>query len=234
MKFLLLVHVCGASLGLLAGATALFSPKGAAVHRQSGTVFVVSMLLMCAAAIALAVTNAQPINIVAGTLTAYLVATAGITVRPVSESGRWLQRGLMVVAFCTGVAAIALGLESANAERIPLLLFGALGVLGSVGDVKALRAGKLAGGPRLARHLWRMTLALLIATASFFLGPRGRVRAVLPDALVTTPVLMLPVLVVLAALFYWLWRVKRPLPTRVTSDAITASHVAFLHDRSVG
>jgi hypothetical protein len=55
-----------------------------------------------------------------------------------------------------------------------------------------------------------MSVALLIATASFFLGPRGRVQAVLPDALVTTPVLVLPELVVLAALFFWLWRVKRP------------------------
>jgi hypothetical protein len=55
-----------------------------------------------------------------------------------------------------------------------------------------------------------MSTALLIATASFFLGPRGRVRAVLQDDLVTTPMLLLPELLVLAALFFWLWRVKRP------------------------
>jgi hypothetical protein len=59
-------------------------------------------------------------------------------------------------------------------------------------------------------HLWRMSLALLIAAASFFLGPRGCVQAVVPDALVTTPMLVLPELLVLTALFYWLWRVKKP------------------------
>jgi hypothetical protein len=180
------------------------------VHRQSGKVFVGSMLAMCAAAIVLAALNAQPINLVAGSLTAYLVATAMITVRPVADPARRLERGLMVAAFCAGVAAIALGMAQEGGIRIPLFLFGLLGVLGSIGDFKALRAGTLAGAPRLTRHLWRMSLALLIATASFFLGPRGRVRAVLPDAIVTTPLLAIPELLVLTVLFYWLWRLKKP------------------------
>ena len=210
MKMLLVIHVAGATLGLLSGMTSLFSRKGGPVHRRSGRVFVVSMLTMCAAAIVLAALNAQPINLVAGTLTAYLVATAMITVRPAADPGRTLERALMVAAFCAGLAAVALGLRQGGGVRIPLFLFGLLGVLGSIGDFKALRAGRLATAPRLARHLWRMSVALLIATASFFLGPRGRVRAVLPDALVTTPLLVLPELLVLAALFVWLWRVKRP------------------------
>lgn len=215
MNALLIVHVAGASVGLLSGMTALFSRKGGQVHRRSGKVFVVSMLTMCAAAIVLAAFNAQPINLVAGSLTAYLVATALITVRPVSDPARRLERALMVAAFCAGLGAVALGLQQGGGLRVPLFLFGLLGVLGSIGDYKTLRAVRLAGAPRLARHLWRMSLALLIATASFFLGPRGRVRAVLPDALVTTPLLLLPELVVLAVLFFWLWRVKRP--ARATS-----------------
>jgi uncharacterized membrane protein len=210
MKVLLVVHVAGAAIGLLSGMTSLFSRKGGLVHRRSGKVFVVSMLAMCAAAVVLAALNAQPINLVAGSLTAYLVATAMITVRPLSDPARRLERALMGTAFCVGLWAVALGLGQEGGLRVGLFLFGLLGVLGSVGDFKALRAGRLAGAPRLARHLWRMSLALLIATASFFLGPRGRVRAVLPDALVTTPLLALPELLVLAALFFWLWRVKRP------------------------
>jgi uncharacterized membrane protein len=210
MTMLLVVHVAGASIGLLAGMTAMFSRKGGQLHRRSGKVFVVSMLAMCVAAIVIATVRAQPINLVAGTLTAYLVATAMMTVRPVSDPARRLARSLMAAAFCAGIAAVALGLRQDDGVRVPLFMFGVLGVLGSIGDFKALRAGTLAGAPRLTRHLWRMSLALLIATASFFLGPRGRVRAVLPDALVTTPVLVLPVLLVLAAMFIWLWRVKKP------------------------
>src|SRR5262245_29807762 len=99
MQTLLFVHVAGATIGLLSGMTALFSPKGGRLHRRSGKVFVVSMLGMCLAAIVLAAFRAQPINLVAGSLTAYLVATAMITVRPVSDPARRLERGLMVAAF---------------------------------------------------------------------------------------------------------------------------------------
>jgi uncharacterized membrane protein len=176
MKVLLIVHVAGASIGVLSGMTSMFSRKGGQLHRQSGKVFVVSMLAMCAAAFVIAALKAQPVNLVAGSLTAYLVVTARMTVRPVSDPARRFERGLMVAGFCAGVAAVAVGLRQEGGVRIPLFLFGLLGVLGSIGDFKVLRAGTLAGAPRLARHLWRMSLALLIATASFFLGPRGRVR----------------------------------------------------------
>jgi hypothetical protein len=57
-----------------------------------------------------------------------------------------------------------------------------------------------------------MCYALFIATASFFLGPRARVAKVLPQALLHTALLALPVLLVLVALFYWLWRVRRGRP----------------------
>jgi hypothetical protein len=71
-----------------------------------------------------------------------------------------------------------------------------------------MRAGGVRGAPRIARHLWRMCLAMWIATTSFFLGPRARVAAILPDPLVTTPVLVIPVIAVLVVLLYWLWRVR--------------------------
>src|SRR5215510_7789074 len=104
MKVLVVVHVAGATLALLSGMTSLFSRKGGPLHRRSGRVFVVSMLAMCAAAIVLAAVNAQPINLIAGSLTAYLVATAMITVRPVADPARILERALMGAAFCAGLA----------------------------------------------------------------------------------------------------------------------------------
>ena len=58
-----------------------------------------------------------------------------------------------------------------NGVPVPILLmFAGIGIFGAFGDFKMLRAGALRGGPRLARHLWRMWWALWIAAASFFLG----------------------------------------------------------------
>jgi hypothetical protein len=49
-----------------------------------------------------------------------------------------------------------------------------------------------------------MCLGLLIATASFFLGPPGRV----PEMIRIPALLPVPMLVPLLAMLYWLWRVR--------------------------
>ena len=209
MRILLAAHVAGAALGLFSGLIALCTAKGSRVHRRSGIVFVCTMLVMCVSAIIIAGARGESVNVVAGALTAYLVTTALMTVRPLrSPAASYLERGLMIVAFTVGIAAILIGFQIGR-RGSPLFPFGVLGILASIGDYKTLRAGTLQRVPRLARHLWRMCLAFWIATGSFFLGPRARVEAVLPDALVTPGLLVLPVIAVTVALFYWLWRVKR-------------------------
>ena len=67
-----------------------------------------------------------------------------------------------------------------------------------------IRAGGLRGAPRLTRHLWRMCLALFIATASFFLGTGRRI----PESLHIRAFRLIP-LVVLATMVFWLWRLRR-------------------------
>jgi hypothetical protein len=57
-------------------------------------------------------------------------------------------------------------------------------------------------------------MALFIAAASFF-SVRSRVAAVLPAALTAPALRALPVLLVLAAMSYWLWRLRwRAIPIR--------------------
>ena len=55
MKVILATHIVAGSLGLIAGFIALYSAKGAPLHRQAGAVFVYSMLAMCAAGFTMAI-----------------------------------------------------------------------------------------------------------------------------------------------------------------------------------
>ena len=62
---------------------ALYSAKGAPLHRKAGIVFVYTMLAMCAAGFTMAIGRgvAPAVNIPAALLTASLVVTALTTVR---------------------------------------------------------------------------------------------------------------------------------------------------------
>ena len=51
---LLPIHILAASLALVSGAVAMFARKGGTLHRQSGIVFVVAMLVMASSAVLIA------------------------------------------------------------------------------------------------------------------------------------------------------------------------------------
>ena len=88
-----------------------------------------------------------------------------------------------------------------------LFFLGTIFLVGSAGDLRVLRSGPLRGAPRLKRHLWRMCFALFIAAGSFF-SIRSRVARILPEPFLSAPMRALPVVLVFAAMFYWLWRVR--------------------------
>lgn len=213
MRTTYFIHILGASIGLLAGYLALYVSKGGALHRRAGTLFVFAMLGMCAAGLIIAIVRgvAPEVNVPAGLLTAYLVITAFTTVRP--EAGaRWLDVGAMVTALAVGLASLSFGAQAIAAggsrneiPAFPFFLFGILGVLGAAGDLRVLRTGARKGPYRLARHLWRMCFALLIAAMSFFLGPSERVPELIRGSL---PLRVIPVLAVLLTMLYWVWRVR--------------------------
>lgn len=213
MRMTLLVHILAGSLGLVSGFLALYAAKGSRLHRGSGMVFVAAMLTMCVAGVTIAAGRgvAPELNIPAGLVTACLVITALTTVRPPTAGARWLDLGAMVVLLAVGVVSLTFGLQAAanggmrnGLPAFPFFMFGVVGLLAGAGDLRKLRSGPLRGAPRLARHLWRMSFALFIAALSFFIGQ----AKVIPEPIRILPLLALPVLAVLATMFYWLWRVR--------------------------
>jgi len=94
-------------------------------------------------------------------------------------------------------------------------IFGALAMSAGAGDLRMIRAGGLQGTARVKRHLWRMSVALFIASASFFLGPVRRI----PEPL-RLPALRLIPFLVLATMAYWLWRYRRSRRSMTARDGI--------------
>lgn len=206
---LLFLHVAGASIGLVAGAAAMLARKGERLHRAAGNVFFVSMLFMAGVAAATApfLPDARWTNTTAGVFTLYLVATSWATVkRREGEVGRF-EVGALVVATCVaamgaGLAVVHAGSEAASAYAT-VYAFAVVAAIAAAGDLRMIRRGGIAGAPRIARHLWRMSLALFIAAGSFFFGQADEI----PQAL-RGPHLAIPPLAVLGTLAFWMLRVR--------------------------
>lgn len=213
MDLFLVLHVGAGALGLFSGYVALYSAKGASLHRKSGRVFVYVMLTMAVSGLLIAALRdkAPAVNVPAALLTAYLVVTSLTTVKPPTRGGKWLHVGGLVLALSLSLINLKLGAEAIadggtrkGIPAFPFFMFAAAALLGSVGDVRILKSGALRGPYRLARHLWRMCFALFIGALSFFIGQAD----VIPKPLRILPMLALPVVAVLFTMIYWMWRIR--------------------------
>jgi uncharacterized membrane protein len=199
-------HIVAGMLALVFGYIALFSKKGAPLHRKTGTYFVYAMVTMSLTGAFMAVFKPTPANIAAGLLTFYFVLTGMLTVRR-ARTPRWIHVIGILIALGVGAYAFQAGRVSAAAgrpEAAPMFVFSAMALLGAIGDARVMRSGAILGAPRLARHLWRMCFAMWVAAASFFWGPPGRV----PDIINIPALLPIPVLTPVVVMLYWLWRIR--------------------------
>jgi uncharacterized membrane protein len=202
-------HVVAGLTALTAGAVALFSRKGAILHRRSGLVFVYAMLVMAGTGAIMGALDGVGINVVAGSLSIYLVLSAQLAVRRPAVGAHWvdlgtLLAGLALVAGCL-MASVIDAASGEGASYLPVyVIFGLVALIASMGDARVLLANGVKGAARLTRHLWRMCFALWIATSSFFLGQSEHI----PAPIRVGPVLAAPVLLVLFMLVFWLVRVS--------------------------
>jgi hypothetical protein len=225
-SMLLPIHIAAGGLALVLGAVALLVKKGGTIHRRSGLLFVYAMLVMGISASILG-------NWGAGLMTAYFVGTALTTVRPVSPWTRRINAAALTAVVGLALVTIVGGVKAFNSPHlspggVPFRTIGVMSfflatvmILAAAGDVRILRFGMPRGGPRLARHLWRMCFALFIAAGSFF-SIRERVAKILPEPFTSGPMRALPILLIFGAMFYWLWRVRRrrTLPVVVRHDSM--------------
>jgi len=210
---LLAAHIGGGVVGLVSGTLALCVPKGRRAHRIAGKVFVVSMLLMAAIGTAVAPFLPQRGSVLAGAFTFYLVITAWMTVkRPAGRAGA-AEFGALALAVIIATFGIGLGNEASGrpdgqlegSPALALYVFAGLAAFAAAMDLRRMTGSGRGEAARVARHLWRMCVALLIAAISLFLGQ----QQVFPAGLRGSPWLMLPEVGVLVLLAYWLARMRR-------------------------
>lgn len=228
MRLTLAAHIVSGTVGLISGFIALYVTKGASAHRRVGMVFVYAMVSMSVLGMSMAAAfgKSPAVNVPAGLLTSYFVITSLTTVRPPASGARWLLLAGLTVILSVSLVDLFFGLQAVSnggsrhgIPAFPFFLFGTVGLLASAGDFRVLKSGALTGARRLARHLWRMSFALFIAAMSFFIGQ----AKVIPKPIRIYPLLAIPPLIVLTAMFYWMWRVRRKKPLRIVLGGESAA-----------
>lgn len=209
---LLIFHICGGSVGLIAGTVAMAVRKGGRRHRVAGQVFVGGMLCLAASGAVIAYTRSEPPNIIAGLLTVYMVTTAWLTGR--HKDGRSGAFDWVALMFALGFTAYLwpLGVEAlyrphrmmSGVPAVMSFFLGSVVLLAAVGDVRMLARGGITGARRIGRHAWRMSFGLFIASGSFFLGQ----QQVFPVRWRGSMVLMVLGLFPLGLLVLWGLRVR--------------------------
>jgi uncharacterized membrane protein len=207
-------HIGGATAGLAAGTVAMIAPKGGRLHRLSGNVFFFAMLAMSGIGAVVAPMMDDIGSAFGGAITFYLVFTGWRTVRqPVVTTGRLEIAGVALLAVAV-VVVCAMGLQALASpdkalQSVPWFAFFVIAAIASlIGalDLKVILGPTLTGPQRLARHIWRMGLGLLIALMSGLAQPK------VGGAIFHGPTLQLqwiPVAALVLSLAYWLVRVRR-------------------------
>ena len=225
-------HISMGMVALLAGTGAMTFRKGSPLHRQSGNVFFVAMLIMAATGAYISV-FIRPIasNVMGGLMAFYLTCTAWLTVwRKPGHIGR-LEIAAMLLGLATAIAGITFGLQAANSpnglkDKFPALgyfIFASVALLGTMLDVRMLVRGGFTGAARTTRHLCRMCLAMFMATGSFFLGQ----AKLFPAEVRHSPLLPILGFLPLVLLLYWVIRVRVwPLVRRMRAPRVAQQYTS--------
>ena len=209
---LLYLHIGGGVIGLLMGALAIGSRKGATFHRGVGNIFFVAMFVtyLIGAGVAPFLTEGQRPNFVAGILALYLLITGWRTARRGdAEAGTAEIIGLVIAVSIVGLGALFMRMgansPSGTVDGSPpqaFILFIIAGSFAAAGELNVILRRQISGVSRIARHLWRMCFSLFIAAGSLFLGqpqvfPNWFNASALPFLLAFLPLIAMAVWLVL-------------------------------------
>ena len=204
---ILFLHIAGGSVAIVAGTMALAFRKGGRAHILAGNIFFASMLVMASigafVAPFLVTAHGDPklFDSAVGFFTCYLVVTSWLTVR--RKAGTIGRAEVAAFLFAALLAAAVVAVGAVRDEPTGYYAGGAIALAAAL-DLKVILNRGITGGPRIARHVWRMCAALFVAVGSFFLGQ----QRVMPEFMQGSPWLFVPPLAVLAMMVFWLLRLR--------------------------
>jgi hypothetical protein len=181
---LLGVHIAAALIATAVGGASFLSRKGGPLHVRAGRLFVPAMYVMYGFGLLYAAVDPtpDPMLAVSAVIGAYLVATASRSAaRRDGVAGRFEHGAFALILACLALSLAFLWLASASptgrfyghgpATLMPNIV---LAALGAGFDLAFILRKRLTANQRIARHVWRISVAMLMVTFSTLPAIRSR------------------------------------------------------------
>jgi uncharacterized membrane protein len=205
IQTILFLHILAGVAALAAAGISVGSAKGGRLHRRSGNIYTLAMLVVGVSALVLAVVHPNPFLFAVGIFSLYLVFTGWRAAMVRDGRPRGLDHTGGAVMALAGIGMLGWGaqgvLAGSGAQPVILLAFGSIGLSLALADWRDWARGPVTGKARIARHLSRMlggTIATITAAGVVNLG-------FLPDLLVWLG----PTALITPVIFWWSARVMR-------------------------
>ena len=202
-----LIHTPAGTIGLVAAMVALFTNKGAAVHRKAGTCFTVSMLIMLFSGFVAALIKESPGDMFLSAVVMYTVFTAWLTTYHKKNETGFLEQVALVWILAVAIAGFFMssGWREAGAPS-PYLVWASFAVVCAIGDVRNIHRAGLSGIQRVLRHVWRIGFSLIwaaLALTDKIIKIQGSNVRELPEGQLIY-IVAIPTMLILIITMYWI------------------------------
>ncbi|GLR69823.1 hypothetical protein [Agaribacter marinus] len=208
------LHLYAGLITMAAGFIAILAPKGKFIHRWIGRIFLFTMGALCLSGFYLSITRSLQLTFFLAFFSAYLLFTGWYTMARRSSEANLIDKiGFALVTFGVllsgGIATAGIVYDLPSPATEPpyqgYYVFTGFALILAVGDYLYIWKNNGTRVSKLIRHLWRMMFSLLIATFIFV----GGNTHVLPEALRKDWILSMPVIAIIIAMVFWVFRVKK-------------------------
>lgn len=206
-------HLIAGAISVVAGFLSMLFRKGSRLHRIAGKTFFYTMLILCFSGFYLSTTRSLQFTFFLAFFSTYLLLTGWYAISRKSATATVFDRlgffsisaaGLLALVIASIGWLFELKHPSTEPPYPAYLVFLVFAGILAYGDYKLIKQAGISGINRLARHLWRMSFSMLIATTIFFQGNSH----VLPEILRNEIVLTSPIVLVIGFMVFWLLRVR--------------------------
>lgn len=200
---LLAVHITAGFTALSAAAGAILTKKGMTIHRYCGRIFLFAMTGIFLTSIPMSLIKKDLFLLLIALFSYYFAISGWVYAKNrtgIASRLAWALAFMMLIVACT-MLVTSLRTSDASYQPTVLMVFGILGCMISLSDIKMFYGHKATGNMRIIKHFSAMLGATIAASTAFTV-----VNVQTHPAYIAW---LAPTFIIVPFILWWRWRLTR-------------------------